>query len=111
LDFLPSYSFPVNAEFLPIEAGWWIDVIDAAFYMGYGVHDYNIMPGEVPWYANFGLVVKDACPISRDSLGIYENAEDNLKIAVMEMVTGEVTPKLPSTNVTILDAMSYSSSF
>lgn len=109
LEYLPSYKQSVKVG--PTERGWWIDVIDTAFYVGYGVHDYNIIPGRLPWYANFGLMVQKACPISRDSSGIYKDAKDNLRMAVREMVEGVITPDLPSTNVTALDAMSYSSSY
>jgi len=116
LNYLPSFTHKFEANRsgsfdLPIEPGWWVNVIDAAFYIGYGVHDYDIIPGTIPWYVNFGLLKKKACPISLDSSGIYDDAEDNIHMATMEMVSGDITPKLPSTNVTTLDGMSYSSSF
>lgn len=116
LNYLPSFThnYMVNrtGNFdWPIEPGWWIDVIDSAFYIGYDVHDYDIIPGTIPWYVNFGLMKKKACPFSIDSSGIYEDAVDNLHMAIMEMVSGDITPKLNSTNVTTLDGMSYSSAF
>ncbi|MBT4815930.1 MAG: hypothetical protein HON70_09535 [Lentisphaerae bacterium] len=35
--------------------------IDTCFYVGYGVHDYNIQPGQRPWLINLGLLKKKAC--------------------------------------------------
>ena len=35
---------------LPSTSGWWRLAIDTCFYLGYGIHDYDITPGTRDWY-------------------------------------------------------------
>ena len=35
---------------LPSTSGWWRLAIDTCFYLGYGIHDYDISPGIRDWY-------------------------------------------------------------
>mmetsp|Transcript_48421 Transcript_48421/g.135842 ORF Transcript_48421/g.135842 Transcript_48421/m.135842 type:complete len:451 (+) Transcript_48421:237-1589(+) len=99
---------------LPSTSGWWRLAIDTCFYLGYGIHDYDITPGTRDWYVNMGLLKQNGCPISLDSDGVYEDASGKLWLAVMDMVPGTIAnPQgyAVTDDVSTLDAMSYSSAF
>ncbi len=98
-----------------IQSGWWTNVIDLAYWEGYGVHDYDVKGGENTWYANFVLAKKNQCPVSTISTGVFKEAQDILVYANMDMTTGEVRAadggSLKLKHDDPLDAISYSSSF
>ncbi|GMI15338.1 hypothetical protein TrVE_jg10032 [Triparma verrucosa] len=99
-----------------MQSGWWTDVIDLMFWEGYSVHDYDIAGSDdFEWYANFALLEKDVCPISRNDDGVMKKAEEGLIYASMDMSSGEkVTANNATLEIkhdTVLDVMSYSSSF
>ena len=99
-----------------MQSGWWTDVIDLMFWEGYSVHDYDIASSDdFEWHANFALLEKDVCPISRNDDGVMKKAEEGLIYASMDMSSGEkVTANNATLEIkhdTVLDVMSYSSSF
>lgn len=110
-----AYQSIIKLPSLPTETGWWIDIIDACFYIGYGVHDYDIIPGTRKWYVNFGQLKENKCPISVDSdTGVYPEAESSLYLMSMDVVDGTISSPQGwqiQDEVTTLDAMSYSSAF
>ncbi|GMI11836.1 hypothetical protein TrLO_g14758 [Triparma laevis f. longispina] len=99
-----------------MQSGWWTDVIDLMFWEGYSIHDYDIAGSDLyNWHANFALLDKGVCPISRNDDGVMKKAEEGLVYASMDMSSGE---KVAANNATleikhdtVLDVMSYSSSF
>lgn len=100
---------------LPTTSGWWRLAIDTCFYLGYGVHDTDIIAGDRPWNVNIGLLKENACPITLDpDTYVYEDAESKLFLAGMDMVGGDITTPQGyqvQDPVSLLDAMSYSSAF
>lgn len=102
-----------------ISKGWWVDVVDAIFWLGYHVHDYNISGGFREWHANFGLLKQSVCPVARNkTTGTLDAAvaRDALEMASLEMSTGRLElqggpARHFDTPPTRLDAMAYSSSF
>ena len=103
-----------------LQANWWTDVIDLAFWEGYGIHDYQIDGGgkDNVWIANFALIDKSVCPITLDAgTSTYVGSSTHLSYGSMEMRTGElyVTPSHPTPlyieHKTPLDVMGYSSAF
>jgi len=100
---------------LPSTSGWWRLAIDTCFYLGYGIHDYDISPGTREWHVNMGLLKQNACPITLGSEdNVYESASSKLWLAVMDMVPGTIANPQGYTvtdDVSTLDAMSYSSAF
>lgn len=65
-----------------MQSGWWTDVIDLMFWEGYSIHDYDITGSDLyNWHANFALLDKVVCPISRNDDGVMKKAEEGLVYA------------------------------
>ena len=94
--------------------GWWVDAINTMFYVGYGVHDYDIVGGPHEWYVENALFRAKKCPISLHSSGVMKDADKGLSPLWVEMTSlAQTSPKgyALKDDVTRLDAISYSSAF